>query len=322
MMSAQETTGPAARHRRLLNFLQSAVLLAGMAGLVAGSAWIIAGGDGIFWAAMGLILGLALGPRLSPRLLMRFAGARPISPYELPVIHRALDAVCGRAGLARTPNLYYLPSPALNAFAMGRTGNAAIAITDGMLRLLSARELLGVLAHEVSHIRNHDLWVMQLADALSQLTRLMSFAGIAIAVVAAPLFLMKQASFPWGLVLILLVAPGIGVLLQMGLSRTREYDADQDAAELTGDPDALAGALRKIDGMRQRSLADIFFGHRRQRSLLRSHPPTDERVARLRNSHLPGVAPIQVRERLTRPLPGHFRPAERRIFRWRPRGNR
>jgi heat shock protein HtpX len=173
-------------------------------------------------------------------------------------------------------------------------------LTDGMIRTLSLRELSGVLAHEISHIRNGDLWLMGLADTVSRLTRMMSL---------------------FGQILLLVLAPTIGALLQLALSRTREYDADLGGALLTGDPMALAGALRKLERYGRGLWESLLMPGRRNPnpSLLRTHPPTEERIRRLaalsgqlgpdrivpaNDEHLPGAGRFravqaQPRHRLT-----------------------
>jgi heat shock protein HtpX len=171
----------------------------------------------------------------------------------------------------------------MNAFTMGRGENVAVAVTDGMIRSLNPREFAGVLAHELSHVRNGDLWVMMLADSIGRLTNLMTMAGGLLLLVNLPLLLLGMAQISWLFILLLLFAPTIASLLQMGLSRAREYDADLEAASLTGDPAGLASALNKLEQQEASLWERILMPGRRlpEPSLLRSHPPTDERVRRL-----------------------------------------
>jgi len=171
----------------------------------------------------------------------------------------------------------------MNAFTMGRGERVAVAVTDGMISALNAREFAGVLAHELSHIRNGDLWVMMLADSIGRLTNLMTIAGGLLLVVNLPLLLLGRAQISWTFILLLLFAPTVANLLQMGLSRAREYDADLEAAALTGDPAGLASGLNKLEHQGAGLWERIFMpGHRLpEPSLLRSHPPTEERIRRL-----------------------------------------
>ncbi|MFT7758878.1 UNVERIFIED_CONTAM: zinc metalloprotease HtpX, partial [Salmonella enterica subsp. enterica serovar Enteritidis] len=163
--------------------------------------------------------------------------------------------------------------------------NSVVAATDQLIRVLPARELTGVLAHELSHIRNEDLKVMALADTVSRFTSLMSTIGM-VSLLFNITFLASgaHAQVPWLGVLVLLVAPTIGGLLQMALSRTREFDADLGASLLTGDPDGLAQALPKLEKAQGRLWEHLLLpgGRIPDPSILRTHPLTETRVARLK----------------------------------------
>jgi heat shock protein HtpX len=130
----------------------------------------------------------------------------------------------------------------MNAFAVGKPEDSAVAVTDGLIRNLNLRQITGVLAHEVSHIRNGDLKVMALGDTLSRLTGSISTFGLLLGLPAA--FITGGGASAWAALGFIVAAPTIGGLLQLSLSRTREYDADLDAAGLTGDPEGLASAFR------------------------------------------------------------------------------
>lgn len=265
------------------NRLQSLLLMAVMAGFLGLSGWLLWGRDGLLvLVSVGAVSVLA-NPSLSPRLVMRMYGARPITQSEAPVLWQALLALSARADLASTPRLYYIPSRMLNAFAVGTPMNSAIAVTDGLLRRLTMDELLGVLAHEVSHIRNKDLWVMGLADLFSRATSLVSLLGQFLLLLNLPLILFSQVTINWWAILLLIFAPNLSALTQLALSRTREYDADLNAARLTGNPEALARALAKMERIQGGWLERLFLPGRRipEPSLLRTHPPTEERIGRL-----------------------------------------
>jgi heat shock protein HtpX len=265
------------------NLLQSALLLGGMGGLLAALGWLMAEGEGVIWT---LLLGLAVlvfSPRLSPAMVLRLYGAHPLDPYAAPRLYDLVEVLARRAELPAPPRLYYLPSRMLNAFAVGRPEAAAITLSDGLLRTLTSRELTGVLAHEMSHLKNNDMWVMGLADVVSRLTSVLSLAGQVLLLINLPLWLLTDASFPWLLVLLLMVAPTVSALLQLALSRIREYDADLHAAALTGDPHGLASALDKLERIQGGWLERVLMPGRRvpDPSLLRTHPPTEERIQRL-----------------------------------------
>lgn len=287
-------TGPAAdpipmdtlltRHHRLVNAFQTLLLLGGMLLILATLGHLFAGGPGMLTTLiLGLFL-LLLGPRVSPRLVLRLYGARRLTPFEAPGLQAMVQTLARRAGLGRCPVLYYLPSRVMNAFTVGGREDAAIAVSDGLLRAMSPRELAGVLAHEVSHLRHNDLWVMGLADLVSRLTSALSFLGLILVLVNLPLILFTETGISWPAILLLVFAPSLTALLQLALSRTREYDADLGAVMLTGDPQGLASALAKLEYYSGGLVGRILLPGRRlpEPSLLRTHPPTRDRIERLR----------------------------------------
>jgi heat shock protein HtpX len=168
----------------------------------------------------------------------------------------------------------------MNAFAVGKPEDSAVAVTDGLIRNLNLRQITGVLAHEVSHIRNGDLKVMALGDTLSRLTGSISTFGLLLGLPAA--FITGGGASAWA-ALGFIVAAHHRRLAAAALSRTREYDADLDAAGLTGDPEGLASALQVLE-QKQGSMWEKLVcpaAACRNRRLLRSHPKTEDRVARL-----------------------------------------
>jgi len=282
---------------KLTNWLHSAVLLAGMAGLLAILGWIMAGPEGVVWTVL-LGVGLLLfAPRVSPRVLLRMYGAWPLRRADTPGLHHLVLELARRAGLDAPPRLYYLPSPVVNAFTLGQRDDAALVVSDGLLRALGTRELAGVLAHEIAHVRSNDMWVMGLADLVSRLTSALSLAGMVLLVLTLPMMLVGQSRVSPLAPLILVFAPTLSALLQLALSRAREYDADLEAARLTGDPRGLASALHKIEHQGGSWLARILLPGRRvpEPSLLRTHPPTEERVRRLLSLEPePAARPVRV----------------------------
>lgn len=271
------------RRHKLLNVVQSLLLLAGMLAILALCAWTVWGAQGILWALVAGGASLLLTPAVVPEWIMRMYRAVPVGPRDLPEAHRLLQQLSARADLPSPPRLFYLPSSLLNAFAVGNRDSAAIAVTDGLLRALTPREFAGVLAHELSHVRNNDLWLMGLADLMSRLTSLMSWLGQLLLIFNLPVLMLGGEGVPWLLVLVLIFAPTAMALLQLALSRAREYDADLDAASLTGDPKGLASALAKLERYQGRYWEEILLPGRRipEPSLLRTHPPTRERIERL-----------------------------------------
>ena len=165
------------RRHKLRNMAQSVLLLGGMALLVAVCGWILFGPIGLIGVAVVVVIALTFGSKLSAQMVLRMYKAERLSPAQLPDVFRIIEHLTRRAGLEKMPALYYVPSSMMNAFAVGRREEAVIGVTDGLLRALNLRELTGVLAHEMSHIRNNDVWLMGMADLASRLTRIMSLAG-------------------------------------------------------------------------------------------------------------------------------------------------
>lgn len=289
------------RAHRVRNTLHSVLLVGGLGLLTGFCAWLIWGGMGVAatLVAMGIIY--AFAPRLPPELMMRFYRARLIDPRLGGQIVRIVDALSDRAELPAAPRVYVIPSMTLNAFATGTPENAVIGITEGMLRRLNLPELAGVLAHEISHVRNNDLAIMQLADVMTRLTQALAYLAVFLTIFNLPAFLKDESEIPLLALALLYLAPTAGSLIQLALSRTREFDADLEAASLTGDPDALASALQKLELYYGRFWEDMRLpvpGRRiPQPSLLRSHPRTEDRIARLKALHSrPRLPPLAVAE--------------------------
>ncbi|MCL6606667.1 MAG: M48 family metalloprotease [Geminicoccaceae bacterium] len=291
------------RLHKLRNVVQSALLVLGMLGILGLCAFFVWGWVGLVWAVVLTGASLLLAPSIAPEWVMRAYGARPLAPADFPEGYGLLRRLAARAGLERLPRLFWLPTPILNAFAVGRPDRAAIGLSDGLLRTLTPRELAGVLAHELSHVRNDDLWIMGLADVVSRLTSLLSWLGQLLFIFNLPALLTGEVAVPWLVVLLLVFAPTLVGLLQLALSRSREFDADLDAAALTGDPQGLASALAKLERFQGRFWEEIFMPGRRMPipSLLRTHPPTEERIRRLLDLYEPVEPPIEVPERIVGP---------------------
>ncbi len=279
--SLQPLNAEAQQAHRWRNRLHTWLMVSGSALLMALIAYSVFGTSGIVWAVVLTAFGLWQAGRVSPKMVLRLYKARALTSEEVPQLHQLMRELTRRADLPAVPQLYYVPSQMMNAFAVGKINDSAVAVTDGLIRNLTLRQLVGVLAHEVSHIRNEDLTVMALGDVLSRLTGTLSTIGLLIGIPAA--LLTGGGVFPWVTIAALVAAPTIGGLLQLALSRAREYDADLDAAGLTGDPEGLASALQTLE-QKQGSMWEklVLPGSRSpEPSLLRSHPKTSDRVERL-----------------------------------------
>jgi heat shock protein HtpX len=270
------------RRHRFINRLQTLVLVIALLGICAFAGSLLLGENGLWLALFAGLVALVFEPAAASALTLRLYGARPIGNDEAPAIHDMLHELARRAGLPTVPVPHYVPSAVVNAFATGSRQRSAVALTDGLLRTLTPRELAGVLAHEVAHIAHDDLRVMGLADYVSRLTHLLAMTGQLMLLALLPFVLTGTVKIDlWGLVA-LAFSPQLALLAQLGLSRTREFDADLAAARLTGDPMGLASALAKIERVNRGWLAWLLPGWGNpEPSWLRTHPATQERIARL-----------------------------------------
>ena len=286
----RECAARRSRARATWNTVKTAVLLAALGGLLV----LVGSLFGELGAVVGLVAGLAtVGGSYwcSDRLALRAAGAVPAQPYDFPEYHRIVRELCRDAGLP-VPRLYVTSDAQPNAFATGRSPrHAAVAVTIGLLSVLHPSELRAVLAHELAHVRNRDTLLSSVAAAAATgITFLADLAGW------LPLLGSddEEEPNPLGLLLAALLAPFAALLLQLALSRTREYDADRTGAALVGDGRALASALAKIDAAARRTpmpvepaqaakyLVNPLTGRATAlAALLSTHPPAQERIARL-----------------------------------------
>ena len=286
---------------KLRNRWHSLLLVGGIGLILLVSASLIWSWTGALVALLIVVAVAAFGPRVPPETIMQLYRAKPVDPHHGSQLTHIVEVLADRAELPAHPRLYVIPSMTLNAFATGNRERAAIAVTEGLLRRLSLREVAGVLAHEMSHVRNNDLAVMSLADAMTRFTQVMSYLALFLAILNLPSLLLGDPPFPWIAIVLLYLAPTASSLLQLGLSRTREYDADLEAASLTGDPAGLAAALRSLERYQGRFWEDLTYPVPMRRipqpSVLRSHPATQDRIARLLELEgRPHPAPISVVE--------------------------
>ena len=277
------------------NTFKTFVLLAGIGGLLVAVGSVIGGRGG---AVIGMLLGfgfVGFSYWKSDKLAIRAAGAVPVTESEMPEYYRIVRELTEARGMPM-PKLYVTPDLQPNAFATGRNPrHAAVAVTQGILKILDWDELRGVLAHEISHVGNRDILIGSVAAAVA--TAISFIANMA----------MWGAMFGGGgdddegggniigLLLTILLAPLAAGLLQMALSRSREFEADRSGARLIGDGEPLARALLKLEqaarqipmdvqpAQAQKYIVNPLTGRRVQFArLFTTHPSTEERVARLR----------------------------------------
>jgi heat shock protein HtpX len=233
----------------------------------------------------------------SDKIVLRMSGAREVSPAEAPRLHAIVEELAVRANIPK-PRVYLTPETQPNAFATGRNPqHGAVAVTAGIMQLLSERELRGVLAHELAHIRNRDILIASVAatvaSAVTMIANMLQWGAI---------FGMGRSdddgdSSPLGALALAIVAPIAATLIQLGISRSREFVADQSGAEISGDPEALASALEKLHRTAQRIPAHVEpatasmyivnpFSGAAMLKLFSTHPPVQERIAKLRGMML------------------------------------
>ncbi|MBE9562788.1 MAG: M48 family metalloprotease [Proteobacteria bacterium] len=268
---------------KIINTIQSWLLVIAMMTTLGLLGWLLGGIMFALYAILLVIIIYLFNHKISPYLILKMYRTKQITYYQAPNLYRILEILAKRADLENIPKLYYLPSEVMNAFTVGTEEDAVIALSDGILHRLSQKEIAAILAHEISHIVNGDVKIMRFADFTNYLTNILSIVGQILLLVNLPLYLLRLETISWVLILILIFAPIITNLLQLALSRTREYDADLGAAQILGDPTILATALTKMGDYQTKILAQITLpGHYfPEPSLLRTHPSIENRVAKL-----------------------------------------
>ena len=267
------------------NRIQSVILVLAMVGILALVGFMFGQWTGVAMAISLCVAAILFGPAVSPRLLLRMYRAQVLPRDAAPHLYRVYDELASRADLPKQPELYYIPSRTLNAFAVGNRSFQAVAVTDGLLRMMDTREIAGVLAHELSHIRHKDMRVMGIADTVSRVIATLSQIGQLLLFLAIPMLLMNGSVAILITAILLIAAPIASNLLQLALSRSREFNADLGAVTLTGDATGLASALQKLERIAAGMGSPwLFPGRKRSETVpavLRTHPPTDERVRRI-----------------------------------------
>ena len=304
------------------NTLHTILLISSMAVLAGFVGFVLGGKFGLICAVLLTLFGLAAGSKASAALVLRMYKAQPMHPQQAPQLFAIYNELCRRAELSPYPKLYYLPTRMPNAFAVGVDDSSAIALTDGIIRMMNPRELAGILAHEITHVQCRDTSVLGVADIISRTISALSRVGLLMMFFGS--MTTKSAVLFWITGGILFFSPTVAVMLQLALSRTREFNADRGAAELTGDAHGLATALKKLDRLVQKQSEGVLGkilrpGMKRQQpAMLRTHPPTDDRIAAL----MKVAEKIESRESLTPELLPNDRrmaPVDRPKVRQKPR---
>ncbi|MDF3382200.1 MULTISPECIES: zinc metalloprotease HtpX [Sulfitobacter] len=282
-----------------MGYVKTAMLMAAMTALFMGVGYLIGGSGG---ALIALVVAAGMNAFTwwnSDRMVLKMHNAQPVSPGDRAGLYAMTAELARNAGLPE-PKVYLIDTPQPNAFATGRNpANAAVAVTKGLMQSLSREELAGVIAHELAHIRNHDTAIMTVtatfAGAISMLANFALFFGGA-----------RERMGMIGTLMMMFLAPMAAALVQMAISRTREYAADKAGAEICGHPLWLASALEKIAlgaaridnhaAERNPATAHMFIinplhAHKHD-SLFATHPATENRIAALR-AMTPDAAPVR-----------------------------
>lgn len=275
-----------------MNQIKTVALLGLLSGLLIAVSTLLFGNSSGSLIGLGLAAAMNLGSWFfSDKIALAAYGAQPISAASAPGVYRIVQRLAQRASLPM-PSVYLIPSHSMNAFATGRDPeHAAVAVTAGIVQLLSEEELEGVIAHELSHIAHRDTLTQAVAatvgGAIAYLGQMASYS----------MFWFgggrnNEGQNPIGLLVTMIVAPVAATIIQLGISRTREFAADAGAARLTGNPRALARALQRLEASAQQqplegspAFAPLLIINPLPRNLLRSlfstHPATEDRIQRL-----------------------------------------
>jgi heat shock protein HtpX len=276
-----------------INQVKTAGLIGLLSGLIVLTSYYLVGNE------QGLYLGLAISTITSigswfysDKAALAAYQAQPMERSDNPQLYDRVAKLCDLADLPM-PKLFVIPTQSPNAFATGRNPqHAAVAVTQGIIDLLSAQELEAVIAHELTHIRNRDTLtqavVGTLAGTITFVGRMLTFGGLYYPASRDD----RRGNNPFGLVFLLVLAPLSAMLIQLGISRTREFSADEGSAQITGKPMALASALQKLDTVGRQipmngnpALSPLLIINPLSieglQTLFRTHPSTEARIERL-----------------------------------------
>ena len=275
------------------NRIKTVLLLAGMTAFLIVIGRLLGGRSGMYLAFI-----LALGMNFfsywfSDKIVLNMYGAQEVSPADAPQLHQIVDELAREANIPK-PRVYIIPDDSPNAFATGRNPeHAAVAATEGIMRLLTPAELKGVLAHEIGHVRNRDILISTIAATMAGAIMILADMARFGAIFGMGGRDNEEGPGIIGILVMSIIAPIAAMLIQMAISRSREYLADETGAHLAHNPESLARALEKLSMGVQRApmnaspaTAHMFIVNPLTGSslmnLFSTHPPIEERVARLR----------------------------------------
>jgi heat shock protein HtpX len=274
------------------NYLKTALLLGLLTGLIVICGRVI-GGNGGMIIALGFAAIMNLGTYwFSDKIVLAMYKAKPVTPEQAPRLHRIIDRLVARTGMPK-PKVYVLPETAPNAFATGRNPkHAAVAATAGLLELMDDEEVEGVMAHELAHVKNRDILIGSIAATIAGAITMLAGMARWAAIFGGFGGRDDRSGGALGLIVMAILAPIAAVIIQMAVSRSREYAADATGAQIAGNPYGLARALEKLGKLNRRIPLDASpatshmfivapLSGRSMMSLFGTHPPIEERIRRL-----------------------------------------
>lgn len=278
------------------NRIRTTILLAVMTGFIVWIGGLIGGRGGM---VMALVLAAAMNffsYWFSDRIVLSMYRAEEVTPAQAPDLYGMVQELAGRAGLPM-PRIYIIPEEAPNAFATGRDpDHAVVAVTEGLLRIMDRQEIMGVLAHELGHVKNRDILIGSIAATMAGAVMLLANMARWSAIFGGGRSDEEGGGMGGiGLIMTSILAPVAALLIQMAISRSREYLADETAARLSGGPEGLSRALEKLGAYSGRltmnarpETAHMFtvnpLSGRSLMSLFSTHPPLEDRIAKLRGT--------------------------------------
>jgi heat shock protein HtpX len=277
----------------MTNALKTTLLLGLMTGLFMAIGGFLGGRSGMWIALVLATVMNFVSFWFSDKIVLASYGAQPIGEADAPVVYRIVRNLATKAGIPM-PRLYLIPSPQPNAFATGRSPrHAAVAVTEGILRIMDESELEGVLAHELSHVLNRDVLISTIAATMAGAISMLANMAQWSLFFGGSRDSEERGGNPIGLILTVILAPIAAMLIQLAVSRSREFQADASGARLTRRPMSLASALGKLQQAAQMvpmdanpATAHLFIVNPLSGAsiakLFATHPPIEERIARLR----------------------------------------
>ena len=275
------------------NTLKTTLLLGLLTGLLVIAGGVIGGNSGML---LGFVIAVVMNFGsywFSDKIALKMAGAREVSYAEAPELHDMVARLAQASGLPK-PRVAIVEADAPNAFATGRNpNNGLVAVTTGIVKILDRRELAAVISHELGHIRNRDILISAIAATFAGAITMLAHLGQFAMIFGGRSDDDDDGGGIFGALLMIILAPIAATIIQLAISRSREFGADRTGAEVGGDPEALASALEKLDAYSKQiplpvnpAASHMFIvkpltGFSMQ-SLFSSHPPTEQRVARLR----------------------------------------